>query len=166
MGFDPSTTKPEIDFPGDTAPTALVIEDLVLGDGAEAKAGDSISAHYVGVAHSTGEEFDASWNRGAPLDFTLGVGQVIKGWDDGIVGMDVDCFEVAAEGLTDRDGTGEPPGLGQPGHGAGEGDGQGAPVAHHVDSPGLRDGVAQARQNGRDCGVKVSHDDGHLVDPV
>src|ERR1035437_8236783 len=67
MGFDPSTTKPEIDFPGDTAPTALVIEDLVLGDGAEAKAGDSISAHYVGVAHSTGEEFDASWNRGAPL---------------------------------------------------------------------------------------------------
>ena len=89
MGFDPSTTKPEIDFPGGTAPTDLVIEELVLGDGAEAKAGDSISAHYVGVAHSTGEEFDASWNRGAPLDFRLGVGQVIKGWDDGIVGMKV-----------------------------------------------------------------------------
>ena len=89
MGFDPNTTKPEIDFPGGPAPADLVIEDLVLGDGAEAKAGDSVSAHYVGVAHSTGEEFDASWSRGAPLDFRLGVGQVIKGWDDGIAGMKV-----------------------------------------------------------------------------
>ena len=89
MGFDPSTTKPEIDFPGGIAPTELVIEDLVEGDGVEAKAGDTISAHYVGVAHSTGEEFDASWGRGAPLDFRLGVGQVIKGWDEGIAGMKV-----------------------------------------------------------------------------
>ena len=89
MGFDPNTTKPEIDFPGDIAPLELVIEDLVVGDGAEAKSGDSISAHYVGVAHSTGEEFDASWNRGSALDFRLGKGQVIKGWDDGIVGMRV-----------------------------------------------------------------------------
>lgn len=89
MGFDPNTTKPEIDFPGDSAPDDLVIEDLVVGDGPEAKAGSSISAHYVGVAHSTGEEFDASWNRGSPLDFQLGTGQVIKGWDDGIAGMKV-----------------------------------------------------------------------------
>jgi len=89
VGFDPSTTKPEIDFPGDSAPDDLVIEDLVVGDGPEAKAGSSISAHYVGVAHSTGEEFDASWDRGAPLDFQLGTGQVIKGWDDGIAGMKV-----------------------------------------------------------------------------
>src|SRR5450631_1651162 len=87
MGFDPSTTKPAIDFPGELAPTDLVIEDLVLGDGAQAKAGDTISAHYVGVAHSTGEQFDASWDRGEPLSFRLGVGQVIKGWDEGIVGM-------------------------------------------------------------------------------
>ena len=87
MGFDPNTTKPEIDFPGDVAPTELVIEDLQAGDGAEAKVGDTISAHYVGVAHSTGEEFDSSWDRGAPLDFRLGVGQVIRGWDEGIVGM-------------------------------------------------------------------------------
>jgi peptidylprolyl isomerase len=87
MGFDPNTTKPEIDFPGVNAPTELVIEDLKQGDGVEAKTGDTISAHYVGVAHSTGEEFDSSWNRGAPLDFRLGVGQVIKGWDDGIAGM-------------------------------------------------------------------------------
>ena len=89
MGFDPNTTKPEIDFPGAEAPTELMIEDISEGDGAEAAAGDTISAHYVGVAHSTGEEFDASWNRGAPLDFRLGVGQVIRGWDEGIVGMKV-----------------------------------------------------------------------------
>jgi peptidylprolyl isomerase len=89
VGFDPNTTKPEIDFPGDSAPDDLVIEDIVVGDGPEAKAGSSIKAHYVGVAHSTGEEFDASWNRGAPLDFQLGTGQVIKGWDDGIAGMKV-----------------------------------------------------------------------------
>ena len=87
MGFDPTTTKPEIDFPGDDAPTELVVEDLTVGDGAEATVGSTVSAHYVGVAHSTGEEFDASWNRGAPLDFRLGVGQVIRGWDDGIAGM-------------------------------------------------------------------------------
>ena len=57
----------------------LVVEDLIEGDGREAKAGDTVSAHYVGVAHSTGEEFDSSWNRGAPLDFRLGVGMVIPG---------------------------------------------------------------------------------------
>ena len=89
MGFDPNTTKPEIDFPGDEAPSDLVIEDLKDGDGAEAGAGDTVKAHYVGVAHSTGEEFDASWNRGAPLEFRLGVGQVIRGWDEGIIGMRV-----------------------------------------------------------------------------
>jgi peptidylprolyl isomerase len=89
MGFDPSTTKPEIDFPGDSAPADLVIEDLKAGDGPEAKAGDTISAHYVGVAHSTGEEFDASWNRGAPFRFPLGAGRVIGGWDKGVAGMKV-----------------------------------------------------------------------------
>ena len=87
MPFDPSTTKPEIEFPGDTPPTELVIEDITVGDGAEATPGDAIQAHYVGVAHSTGEEFDASWNQGAPLAFTVGVGQVIQGWDQGLLGM-------------------------------------------------------------------------------
>ena len=82
-------TRPEIDFPGDQPPTELVVEDITLGDGTEATAGSSVSAHYVGVAHSTGEEFDASWNRGAPLDFRLGVGMVIAGWDQGIEGMKV-----------------------------------------------------------------------------
>ncbi|NHN54803.1 FKBP-type peptidyl-prolyl cis-trans isomerase [Calidifontibacter sp. DB0510] len=89
MPFDPNTTKPEIDFPGDTPPTELVIEDITEGDGPVAEAGHQIKAHYVGVAWSTGEEFDASWNRGAPLEFQLGVGQVIPGWDQGIQGMKV-----------------------------------------------------------------------------
>lgn len=82
-------TRPEIDFPGDAPPADLVIDDVTLGDGAEATPGSTVSAHYVGVAHSTGEEFDASWNRGSPLEFRLGVGMVIQGWDRGIEGMRV-----------------------------------------------------------------------------
>ncbi|MGG8407585.1 FKBP-type peptidyl-prolyl cis-trans isomerase [Streptomyces sp. 12297] len=81
--------KPEIDFPEGDAPSDLLIEDIWVGEGAEAKAGDNVKVHYVGVAFSTGEEFDASWNRGAPLPFTLGAGQVIKGWDQGVQGMRV-----------------------------------------------------------------------------
>ena len=83
-----SMEKPEIDFPGE-APDDLVIDDIVVGTGDEAKAGDTVIVHYVGVAPSSGEEFDASYNRGAPLQFRLGIGQVIKGWDDGVQGMRV-----------------------------------------------------------------------------
>ncbi|MCS6710675.1 FKBP-type peptidyl-prolyl cis-trans isomerase [Brachybacterium sp. EF45031] len=82
-------TKPEIDFPGTEPPTELVISDEIVGDGDEARAGDVVDVHYVGVSHSTGEEFDASWNRGEPLSFQLGVGQVIRGWDEGVQGMKV-----------------------------------------------------------------------------
>ncbi len=89
MPFDPNTTKPEIDFPGDTPPSELVVEDQWDGDGRAVESGDTIQAHYVGVAWSTGEEFDASWNRGAPLTFQAGVGQVIQGWDQGLLGMKV-----------------------------------------------------------------------------
>jgi len=89
MALDPNRTKPEIDFPDGDAPADLVVEDLIGGDGREARAGDTVSAHYVGVAHSTGEEFDSSWNRGEPLAFRLGVGMVIPGWDKGIEGMKV-----------------------------------------------------------------------------
>ncbi|WP_150462576.1 FKBP-type peptidyl-prolyl cis-trans isomerase [Nesterenkonia ebinurensis] len=80
-------TRPEVDFPGDTPPEELVIEEIIPGGGPEAAPGDQISCHYVGVSWSTGEEFDASWNRGAPLDFTAGIGQVIQGWDQGLIGM-------------------------------------------------------------------------------
>ena len=84
-----STEKPEIDFPGGEPPKNLEITDVWEGDGAVAKAGDTVAVHYVGVAYSTGEEFDASWNRGEPLQFRLGVGQVIAGWDQGVQGMKV-----------------------------------------------------------------------------
>lgn len=89
MAMDPTVSKPEVDVPRGAPPSELVVEDLKVGDGPEATAGATISAHYVGVAHSTGEEFDASWNRGAPLRFQLGVGQVIEGWDHGMTGMRV-----------------------------------------------------------------------------
>jgi len=81
--------KPEIDFPDFDPPADLVVTEITEGDGDEATAGSAVSVHYVGVAHSTGEEFDASYNRGAPLQFRLGVGQVIAGWDRGIEGMRV-----------------------------------------------------------------------------
>jgi peptidylprolyl isomerase len=84
-----SIDKPEIDFPGGEPPADLEIKDIWEGDGPVAKAGDTVSVHYVGVAFSTGEEFDASWNRGTPLRFQLGVGQVISGWDQGVQGMKV-----------------------------------------------------------------------------
>ena len=82
-------TKPEIDFPDFEPPTDLVVTEITEGDGDEAAAGSNVSVHYVGVAHSTGEEFDASYNRGTPLQFKLGVGQVIAGWDQGVQGMKV-----------------------------------------------------------------------------
>lgn len=89
MSLDPSRSKPELDYPGDAVPTELVIEDLIAGDGPAVEPGQTVTTHYVGWAFSTGEEFDASWNRGAPLDFRLGVGMVIAGWDQGIAGMKV-----------------------------------------------------------------------------
>lgn len=82
-------TKPEVDFPGENPPNQLEIIDDIVGDGPKAKAGDTVSVHYVGVAHSTGEQFDASWDRGQPLQFKLGVGMVIQGWDEGVQGMKV-----------------------------------------------------------------------------
>ncbi|QIQ05622.1 FKBP-type peptidyl-prolyl cis-trans isomerase [Streptomyces liangshanensis] len=84
-----SIEKPEVDFPGGEPPVELDIKEIWEGDGEVAKAGDTVSVHYVGVAFSTGEEFDSSWNRGTPLKFQLGVGQVIKGWDQGVQGMRV-----------------------------------------------------------------------------
>ena len=82
-------TKPEIDAPEGPAPTELVSTDEILGEGEEAGRGDVVDVHYVGVSHSTGEQFDASWDRGEPLRFQLGVGQVITGWDQGVQGMKV-----------------------------------------------------------------------------
>jgi peptidylprolyl isomerase len=85
----PMSEKPLVDSPDGPPPTDLEISDLTVGSGAEASAGDQVRVHYVGVAYSTGEEFDASYNRGAPLDFKLGIGRVIAGWDRGVAGMRV-----------------------------------------------------------------------------
>ena len=81
--------KPDVDFPGGEPPAELVITDVIVGDGDEATTGKTAVVHYVGVAFSTGEEFDASYNRGDTLDFPLGGGRVIAGWDQGVVGMKV-----------------------------------------------------------------------------
>ena len=84
-----STEKPEVDFPGGEPPADLQITDIKEGDGEVAKAGDQVQVHYVGVAYSTGEEFDSSYDRGDPLEFRLGAGRVIAGWDQGVQGMRV-----------------------------------------------------------------------------
>ncbi|GHH50458.1 FKBP-type peptidyl-prolyl cis-trans isomerase [Lentzea cavernae] len=82
-------TKPEVDPHDGPAPADLLIEDITVGDGAEATAGQFVSVHYVGVAHSSGEQFDASWDRGEAFQFPLGGGRVIAGWDQGVQGMKV-----------------------------------------------------------------------------
>lgn len=83
------TMKPTVTVPSGPAPTTLVTEDLVVGDGASAEVGKPITVQYVGVSYSTGKQFDASWDSGSPFPFTLGAGKVIQGWDKGIVGMKV-----------------------------------------------------------------------------
>jgi peptidylprolyl isomerase len=81
--------RPQVDKPTGDIPFALGIEDLVTGDGDEATPGSKVTVHYVGVAFRSGDEFDASWNRGQPFEFRLGKGQVIAGWDQGVAGMRV-----------------------------------------------------------------------------
>jgi peptidylprolyl isomerase len=81
--------KPEITIPDGPPPQALVAEDLTVGTGPEATAGQRVDVHYVGVSWSSGQQFDASWDRRATFDFTLGGGEVISGWDQGVAGMRV-----------------------------------------------------------------------------
>jgi peptidylprolyl isomerase len=81
--------KPLVDPHLGPAPDDLLIEDLIVGTGEEATTGRQAVVHYVGVGVISGEEFDASWNRGEPFVFPLGAGHVIKGWDRGVVGMKV-----------------------------------------------------------------------------
>jgi peptidylprolyl isomerase len=87
--LEDTSARPVIDKPSGSPPRRLVKENIVRGKGRTAQAGDRITVHYVGVAFSTGEEFDASWNTGRPFSFRLGAGGVIPGWDKGIVGMKV-----------------------------------------------------------------------------
>jgi peptidylprolyl isomerase len=82
--------KPTVEIPADQAPSyVLEIEDIVVGEGEEASSGQMVEVHYVGVAWSDGNQFDASWDRGDTFRFGLGKGQVIQGWDEGVAGMKV-----------------------------------------------------------------------------
>lgn len=83
------TEKPFVEPHLDNAPDDLLIEDLIVGTGEEATVGRAAVVHYVGVGVTSGEEFDASWNRNEPFTFELGDGYVIAGWDRGVVGMRV-----------------------------------------------------------------------------
>lgn len=79
--------RPVITSSSETPPAEVETEDIVVGKGPAAKPGDKVSVQYVGAVFDTGTEFDASWDRGEAFDFTLGAGEVIKGWDEGVVGM-------------------------------------------------------------------------------
>jgi peptidylprolyl isomerase len=82
--------KPTVQVPSDQAPSyQLELEDLEVGDGDEAVSGKVVEVHYVGVSWQTGQEFDASWDRGDTFKFKLGKRQVIDGWDQGVQGMKV-----------------------------------------------------------------------------
>jgi peptidylprolyl isomerase len=83
-------SKPVVEVPSDQTPSyQLEIDDIEVGDGAEASAGQVVEVHYVGVAWKDGRQFDASWDRGDTFKFKLGKGQVIPGWDQGVEGMRV-----------------------------------------------------------------------------
>jgi peptidylprolyl isomerase len=79
--------KPQVEIPEGPPSYQLELEDIVVGEGDEAVAGKVVEVHYVGHSWSTGEQFDASWDRGDTFKFGLGKGQVIAGWDQGVAGM-------------------------------------------------------------------------------
>jgi peptidylprolyl isomerase len=81
--------KPKVAVPSGPAPKQLTETEVVEGTGAEAKPGDQVTVQYVGVGYESGEEFDSSWSRNEPFSFSLGAGEVIAGWDQGVAGMKV-----------------------------------------------------------------------------
>ena len=84
---DDLASKPAIPQPSGDPPSELTTDDVVVGEGTAAAPGKHVTVHYVGVSHSTGKQFDSSWDRNAPFDFPLGDGRVIQGWDFGVTGM-------------------------------------------------------------------------------
>jgi peptidylprolyl isomerase len=117
---DPQTI---LDADRDDPPGELVVEDLVVGDGPPASAGDPVTVHYVGVDWESGEQFDSSWDRSTPFVFTLGAGEVIPGWDQGVEGMRAGGRRVLTI----------PPGLAYGDRGAGEAIAPGATLVFVVD---------------------------------
>jgi peptidylprolyl isomerase len=89
VSLDPALSKkPAVDGSG-AKPTELVVKILVKGEGAPVQAGQTLTVNYVGVSMTTGKEFDSSWSRNQPFSFQVGTGQVIQGWDQGLVGVPV-----------------------------------------------------------------------------
>jgi len=82
-------SKPVVTVPAGNPPADLQIDDLTVGEGEEARPGQTVTVHYVGVSFSNGAEFDSSWSRRDPFSFPLGAGHVITGWDRGVAGMRV-----------------------------------------------------------------------------
>ena len=82
-------SKPDVSIPDQDPPADLVLDDITVGGGAEARPGTVVEVHYVGVAWSTNRQFDASWDRQETFEFRPGAGQVISGWDEGVAGMKV-----------------------------------------------------------------------------
>jgi len=82
-------TKPTVTVPKGISPKKYAFRELEEGTGATAKKGDTVTVQYVGVGYDSEEEFDSSWSRNEPFTFTLGAGEVIKGWDQGVEGMKV-----------------------------------------------------------------------------
>jgi peptidylprolyl isomerase len=85
----PLASEPKVTPPSGAAPSKLVIKDIIKGTGTEAVSGDTVTVNYVGVLYKGGKKFDASWKRKEPFSFSLGKGQVIPGWDQGVAGMKV-----------------------------------------------------------------------------
>jgi peptidylprolyl isomerase len=85
----PLSKEPHVTPPSGPAPSKLVTKNIIVGTGTEAKSGDAVTVNYVGALYHSGKVFDASWKRNEPFPFTLGKGQVIPGWEQGVVGMKV-----------------------------------------------------------------------------
>jgi peptidylprolyl isomerase len=85
----PLSKEPHVTPPSGPPPSKLVTKEIITGTGAEAKTGSAVAVNYVGALYKTGKVFDASWKRNEPFPFTLGKGQVIPGWEQGVAGMKV-----------------------------------------------------------------------------
>lgn len=84
-----TSKKPEATVPQGISPKKFAYKDIVEGTGPAAKSGDKVTVQYEGIGFDSEKEFDSSWSRNEPFSFTLGGGEVIKGWDQGVEGMKV-----------------------------------------------------------------------------
>lgn len=108
-----TSKKPEVTVPTGVSPSKFAYKDIVEGTGPAAKPGDKVTVQYVGVGFDTEKEFDSSWSRNEPFPFTLGGGEVIKGWDRGIEGMKVGGRrELVIPGALAYGAAGNPPKIG------------------------------------------------------